>query len=67
MAVVVIGVYEREHDRISDSDSDSWNNDHSTCDDLDCNDKDDIDRNNLDKDNCNLNLAGNQLIRVPAG
>ncbi len=68
VAVIAIGVCEREQDRISDSDSRSGNNGRSNGDDRDDhNDRNDIDRNNLDEDNCNLNLAGNQLIRVLAG
>ncbi len=68
VAVIAIGIYEREQDRFSDSDSRNGNNGRSNGDDHDDhNDKDDTDRNNLDEDNCNLNLVGNQLIRVPAG
>ena len=68
MAVMAIGVCEREQDRISDSDSRSGNDGHSDgYNQDDRNDKVDIDRNNLNEDNCNLNLVGNQLVRVPEG
>ena len=68
VAVIAIGVCEREQDRISDSDSHSANDGHSDGNDPDDhNDKVDIDRNNLNEDNCNLNLVGNQLARVPEG